>query len=1041
MKPSTWIIGASSLLLVAAAVVLLVAGWRGEASSNADVAPAPHHPARSPLDPGLDDPGSVPGTLAADEDTTRRRAAGSELPAVLSGVVRLPDGEPVPDGSRVLWARRIPAPLDRGWEGWTRATFPDLETTVDGGRFTFSVSPPGERRDTLVVALGAMFTPGAVSVGEETSLPPITVASHAPLLVEVVDDERPVDEVLVEYVGAVLLDGRSYLVRGRTKGGHVPLLAGTFRLRARAGGQCSPPWWGTLEEAGGRVTLRLEKALQVSATVHGGEREGLELAVRGPGAEWNETVEVLSVPREGRLRPRPVPWLGLGEYHFRLQGPGIVPQHVSRELENTLDPVRLEFELREGLRVGFLLQDQEEQPLAGVRVHLIWSTEAGWVRDVRTSDSDGRAVFDACPPARHWVRAYADGYVNELHGSFDIFEELGDDVVLTLRRAATLQGRVTRQGEPVERFTLVHWPKATDQRARQPFSGQEDGRFELATLPPGEVQLFAVEPDGACSSVADLVLREGEAEEVELTIEEPARCSGTVLDSGTGLPLAGATIQPWAAWKGAPLESAGTSATTGQAGRFQDLTVPNAEAVLHVQAEGYGDRWISMDGESDLGSIGLTRVRDLQVQLVAPAGTDFGDYKVGSSKAVSTQAVPVDGRGRATLRMRSGGHCGVHVYVPGSSRIDAYLELVPDEPWEVRVPVETGVQVRTRLRWQGSREERPETLWMFAYFTAEDGTPYTQVHRIADDDTSTFACAAGTRALFSVTDDDGRRYGSRSAELDTGTEWIEVDASPDWTSRLAITGGDGDPLSFAVVVLRPAGGTPHQALTEIADERGEVPVGHFGGKDFEVAVGDAQGWLAPWQTVPWEDEELLHLNLEGDAAVTVRLNGADGPVGGVPVRLRVPGRSQLNTLVSSDAEGLARFGFLEASSYQLAVQGDGWWPVRQTVTASLNPSVLEVPMRRRGGLVFRVRRDGLPVQGVQLELKSLEEGDDLSVWITSGEVQLGDTGLTTDVKGEVRLLGAPEGSYRWSLPEAGDSAWGTVELVGGEVGEVEVVHP
>lgn len=317
---------------------------------------------------------------------------------------------------------------------------------------------------------------------------------------------------------------------------------------------------------------------------------------------------------------------------------------------------------------------------------------------------------------------------------------------------------------------------------------------------------------------------------------------------------------------------------------------------------------------------------------------------------------------------------------------------------------------------------------------------YTQVREIEGDDTCTFGCATGSRALFSVMDGEGRRYGSRTAELGQGREWIDVPASAEVTTRLVVEDGEGEPLPDVVVALRPLGGAPHQTLTEVTDEDGAIPGGHFGEVDLQVAVGHSQGRLAPWRVVEVGEGDPLRLILKGSASLVVRLKGNDGPVAGVSARIGVPGHS-LSFLRTSNAEGLTLFDLLEPDEYELEIHGDGWWPVRQTASASANPALLEIPMRRRGGLTIRVRRDGLPVQGAQLELKSLEEGDDLSAWIKSGEVQLGDTGLTTDVKGEVRLLGAPEGTYRWSLPEAGDSVWGAVELVGGEVGEVEVAHP
>lgn len=982
------------------------------------------------------------------EPSTQRQPADPDSRNEWRAIVRTVDGEPVADGSEVLWMLRVPAPPRRGWPGWTRRHPGAFETTTRGGACVLPKNPPFDDSVSVLVALGTDFVAAGNPVQEGPEAETILVEPAEPLVVEVLMDEAPVPGALVEVVGSVPVDGRWCLVHrslqasgdGRTP---IPLLPAEFSVQARSGKHRSEAWWGDLEKAGGRLCLRLKRTFTVSAEVEGIEppREGLELVVRGPGSDWNETSTELAFPSSEVLPPTRLPWLGEGDYTFRFQGPGLVPQEEIRSLTRSQDEVRLHFTAREGLSVVFRMEEEQERPVPGVRTHLLWSTENGWVRALRVSDEQGRASFDDCPPGRHWVRAYADGFINEAHGSFDLFEGPSEDIPIVLSRAGRLVGRVTHEGSPVPAFTIAYWGEDVGKRSTERFTDREDGRFDIGSVPPGEVHVTAGTRDALSSPTVEVLVGQEVPAEVELELEAARLVSGRVVDSGTGLPVARATIQPWATSTGLALHEAGRPARTDTTGRFRDLAIPAGESGLDVEAEGYATEWMTFRAGEPVGLIGLSRVRDLLVRVLLPEGVDPRDYSVGSPQAVSSQAVSLDSSGQARLAMKHGGSCEVNVFVPGRSRIDAFANLEPGQPWEITVPVVTGRTVQTRLRWRGPAADRPDLLWMFAYFTSDAGATYSQVRLVEDDDTCEFLCAAGSRALFSVMDSEGRRYGSRSVQLPEDGRPIEIEATPEPGAILTVLGPSGGPLPSAIVVARPVGGATAQTLTGTANSEGEVPLGHFGEIQVEAAVAQSQGWLASWRILDLGTEESLELRLECAASIVVRATEDGTPVGGVPIRIQVPGLTQLSFTETCEVDGILRFDLLEPDEFHVAVDGDGWWPIQRTLTASSNPPLVDLVLRRRGGLEFHVTQGGLPVQGLALQVESLTAGDDVEAWVAGGAVTTGPEGFVTDLEGTVRLEGAPAGPYRWSL-QAGETVLsGEVELVGLESTEVEIVLP
>jgi len=92
---------------------------------------------------------------------------------------------------------------------------------------------------------------------------------------------------------------------------------------------------------------------------------------------------------------------------------------------------------------------------------------------------------------------------------------------------------------------------------------------------------------------------------------------------------------------------------------------------------------------------------------------------------------------------------------------------------------------------------------------------------------------------------------------------------------------------------------------------------------------------------------------------------------------------------------------------------------------------LSVALRRLCSLRFELADGaGSPLEGVQVELTSIDLRADVSEWVEAGRVEASDRGLATDATGVLRLVDLPQGVYRWRVARDAERAReGEVELV------------
>ncbi|OJH34323.1 carboxypeptidase-like regulatory domain-containing protein [Cystobacter ferrugineus] len=115
-------------------------------------------------------------------------------------------------------------------------------------------------------------------------------------------------------------------------------------------------------------------------------------------------------------------------------------------------------------------------------------------------------------------------------------------LVIRLRSAASLRGRVTRAGEPVRGFALGIEPEGekwlTQGKGPWEFPGE---RFELHDVLAEPLRLMVKTPDGTRGQ-AEVTPRPGETAEVEIRLRGTASVQGRVVDAATGGPLSDVVV-------------------------------------------------------------------------------------------------------------------------------------------------------------------------------------------------------------------------------------------------------------------------------------------------------------------------------------------------------------------------------------------------------------------------------------------------------------------------------------------------------------------
>ncbi len=160
-----------------------------------------------------------------------------------------------------------------------------------------------------------------------------------------------------------------------------------------------------------------------------------------------------------------------------------------------------------------------------------------------------------------------------------------------------------------------------------------------------------------------------------------------------------------------------------------------------------------------------------------------------------------------------------------------------------------------------------------------------------------------------------------------------------------------------------------------------------------------------------DPEQEYVLRFDGGGRLRVQLHEGGDPAAAMNVRLEVPGNDSTAQVETSDASGTVVFTGLEEGDYLLHLEAPGWWSETQLVSVGPDETTLALNVRRRGSFRLHVIQAGLPVADASVSLHSRREGEDPVQWESDGLIKVEPVGWRTDLQGELRVSGLPEGTY------------------------------
>lgn len=1014
----------------------------------------PNAPAAAIAD---DDP--VGGEATAPTDTAREDGRAEASAAGSWSRIVGPDGEPVAEGfvARASASEHDAPDLSTVWEA------PALDEGIpwSEGKVRIVGAEPGDR-----LAFGARgHRVAACLAGELGSEFTLDVARS--LRVEVVDEAgTPVDGVEVALFAELSSAGHpvAHVQRATTDGsGAATLLAvdaDAAWIQARSDGSASRS--ATVADPRDPVRAPIRLVLRSTFDVVGRVRGAPGVAAlaaarvalrheRTPDG-WNEVESaqrgvqrVAPVLADGSFALSDVPHSTDGRFWIRVDAIGCAPRDVAIEPPAPGEVARVDLEWSAGHAVAFRVEDAEGAPRAGALVVAAWREvgETRWTRAAASTDGEGRAAFTALPAARHHVRVTGEGLASSAHGPYDV-PAAGDSFMLVVHSAGQLVGRCVRDGAPVEDFEVTFWGEDPTGRFRERFEEAADGRFVLTAVPRGVLHLFASDADGVRSeevtcAVGDTPGEPGEpgqpGDEVELELGAGLPARGRVVDAATGSPVAGADVQVYAQHRLRVLDPLGAPVSTTADGSFDGLTLSPEGTLLGVRAQGFADRFVERrEGAADpadFGVVPLIREQDVVIQLEASEPVPFTDYS-----AVLDRLGPesFDAAGRLRFEGVPAQYGFLQIYTPAGGRIDVDLEVRAGFEGPYRVAVASGRSITVRVT---PPERRADAAWLAASYRDLTGEVTRALGPFGDGGVARIDQVPGDRVQLQALDARGEILATAWKVLEGDAPVLELEVS-DRTRHYAFSLPDGEPARDATIVVLAADDPSRAPMRLTADAEGRLALRSVEGSALLFqAILDGQrrtGFraLPRGESTP---EEPLRVVLDLSSRVDVRLAERGAPASAVAVEL-YEGDVDVHAGFS-DGAGRVRLGPLSRGDYTLRVTSPVHWPSAHPVVAVEDPAdggaegALEV--RRKGDLRLRFSESGLavadlPVQLEYQEASALGLDPDVAVWLEAGLLFDAPEELRTDLAGEVRLKGLPNGVYRWSVLRDGESRSGEFVL-------------
>ncbi len=888
-----------------------------------------------------------------------------------------------------------------------------------------------------------------------------TMEAADPVRVRVVDaGGEPVAAAQVQSVGwiagvAERLVERTYL---SDLDGFVDLcpLPNPSLLLATQAGRSSPLWLGEHSAVGGGITLTLVEGFVARGQVTGAPTpEALDsctILVRGgetnrvPGAlrdEWGKPLATAAIGRDGAWSAPSVPWIGPGEYVFRMQGEGVTPSEERVHLDSPQD-VLADFAWSSGSGLRLIIRDEATDPIANALVSARWKTAEGWMDYHMRTPADGVAILESLPEAEVYVRVSADGFATMSYGPFNMpAASAAEGFLLDMQRAAYVEGRCIYRGAPVQDFDVTYWGGASrESRVTESFRNAPDGRFVLDAIPVGDVHVLATS-DGTAPSEVVTVQAPGVSDSdelsaavpfVELELTDSIASFGRVVDGTTGKSIVGAKVIPHSASDTLILDVWEDPVYTDGLGEFEGLPLAPMNAALRVEAAGFSpySKLLGRVHESphNVGVISLERFQALEVQLYSYQKEDFSSY---TATLYRHPPQSFDASGYARFGQVEVGNHRLSVQPENMHRrIDTWFSVRASQENRIEVYVEFGPRSVVELVLDEG-VTIPDLIFLNVYRDSKRSGALRRLETFDENLQVELSLPPGERMVFTVMDH------LRNLIV---TDWVTT--SDNGGDRITLeVHGQAHHLLFVDSKRQPVPGPrvrvgvpPLESVTGWlstgCDAQGRLTLRDVTERRvllYATGPGSSVGQIQEVTLGPSSPDEPILVPYECDYPILASARERGQAVDGISLSLHHSLAGAILDLSSSDGAGQVPFGPLAAGDYVVQIQSGGYWPDVFALRAP-DPGQQQVfEVRRLGGIRVELSKEGSPMGGLTVEFTSEERGTRASVWLGEGRVSTGPSGLVSAADGSVELSGVPNGEYTLHVTLPGGESFEQIVVV------------
>ncbi|MBI1379877.1 MAG: hypothetical protein GC161_02170 [Planctomycetaceae bacterium] len=799
----------------------------------------------------------------------------------------------------------------------------------------------------------------------------------------------------------------------------------TAVLRARGNGAASAPHVAAFPRV---VQLALAPGFELLGTVRSdagpAPLEGAQVQVAGytPASSLPILLAAAVVRGDGTFGPVRVPLTeGLNRIFAGVQFGSVAPRRTELSLPAPGARVVLDLELSVGLESRLrVVDDTSGEPIAGAEVRAMWQEAAGASGVRLLTDADGSGVYRV-PDGVGWtVEVLAAGYGRWLTAQppADKAEEQAV-LVARMQRAGAVRFAATLDGKPVPSYDVLFWHASGSMTSQRVTVMAVDGWGLVDDLQSADWYGYIVADSGMSARVA-FATRAGETTDVKVPLVAYGSMLGDVRDGRTGEPIDDAWLGvgalqthggfwDWLSWSGERTSE----------GWIRLASVPLGASVVFAGAPGYeltSKRVDVQPGGENVVRWDLAPTGGLHVQLEDASGLHPDGFRLLAHGEDYTGA-PFDEGGRALLDALGPDR---HIHFV-TDQGDARMQVVPESVLSEGVAfVQTTRGQRLHLHIQGNPGQTYSERINFRVLYVDRRGQNVSINGLVPVGVILeLAGIPSDTAHVQLADGRSRLLLSKGVEISgEPVQRIELKIP---TARLSLRCVDpmGQPLSGVYVLSLQDIARINEGVLTTTDGTAEI-LCTVGDRLLLVVRNNTQQELGAYRWVTVEDEDVevewlfnpsLRLVLEAWDETTA-LPGtdfgwyvADSPMGVIRNR-------------ALDGGDFGVLG-LQVNRYRLQCENPAIWFPPQIVDVGEVMGTVKVEARRRGGLEVEVRREGVPLVGVDVEIESLDADwhGERSVrrWMALGAVP--SAALTTDGAGKVHLRGLPHGRYRVRVDE------------------------